>query len=205
MMHSAHHPDITPKLFFHHEQAAAMAAEAYARIAGMPADPQRHHRSRRHQRDSMACFGAWTDSVPMLVVSGQVKRATCLATTPVAGPAPTGRPGKRNHPMVRGITKYASACRLAPRISPGISIRRCTSRLPVGPGRSGSTSRSTCRAQSDRSEPACGASCLRSGGRHGLPPSWTRSSSACVAARRPVILAGSGVRAARATQEDSTR
>ncbi|HRQ96528.1 MAG TPA: thiamine pyrophosphate-binding protein, partial [Candidatus Accumulibacter phosphatis] len=27
-----HHPDITP-VFFHHEQAAAMAAEAYARIA----------------------------------------------------------------------------------------------------------------------------------------------------------------------------
>tara|TARA_B100000242_G_C43038398_1_gene484244 strand:+ start:367 stop:2151 length:1785 start_codon:yes stop_codon:yes gene_type:complete len=59
----------------HHEQACSMAADGYARI-----------------NNQMACvnvttgpgginaingvFGAWTDSVPMIVVSGQVKRET---------------------------------------------------------------------------------------------------------------------------------
>jgi acetolactate synthase-1/2/3 large subunit len=53
-------------------------------------------------------FGAWTDSVPMMVLSGQVKRATCLATTPVAGLRQLGDQESEIIPMVRGITKYAT-------------------------------------------------------------------------------------------------
>lgn len=62
------------KYFNHHEQACAMAAEAYARMSGKPA---------------MVCvtsgpgatntltgvMGAWQDSLPMVVLSGQVRYA----------------------------------------------------------------------------------------------------------------------------------
>jgi acetolactate synthase-1/2/3 large subunit len=56
----------------HHEQASAMAAEGYARFSGrigvinVTAGPG-------------GVFGAWTDSVPMLVMVEQVKRWTCMA------------------------------------------------------------------------------------------------------------------------------
>ncbi|HRD91143.1 MAG TPA: thiamine pyrophosphate-binding protein, partial [Accumulibacter sp.] len=53
-------------------------------------------------------FGAWTDSLPMMVLSGQVKRATCLATTPVRGLRQLGDQESEIIPMVRGITKYAA-------------------------------------------------------------------------------------------------
>ncbi len=68
------------KFFNHHEQACAMAAEAYARLSG-----------------KMACVcvtsgpgaintlngvaGAWEDSIPMLVLSGQVRYETSVEKT----------------------------------------------------------------------------------------------------------------------------
>ncbi len=70
------HPD-TQSHFMHHEQACAMAAEGYARIAGKPAllmlttGPGAINALN-------GVFGAFTDSIPMLVISGQVKRETCL-------------------------------------------------------------------------------------------------------------------------------
>ena len=45
-------------------------------------------------------FGAWTDSVPMLVISGQVKRETCMATQHYR-PAPAGRSGNGYRPHGR--------------------------------------------------------------------------------------------------------
>src|SRR5579862_2930383 len=65
-------------LCHHHEQAAAMAAEGYARVTGktgvinVTTGPGGINALN-------GVFGAWTDSVPMLVISGQVKRATCMA------------------------------------------------------------------------------------------------------------------------------
>ena len=67
--------------YLHHEQACAMAAEGYARIAGKPA---------------VVCvtagpgainalngvFGAFTDSIPLLVVSGQVRTDTLVQACP---------------------------------------------------------------------------------------------------------------------------
>jgi len=67
--------------YLHHEQACAMAAEGYARISGEPA---------------LLCvtsgpgainalngvFGAFTDSVPLLVVSGQVRTDTLVEVCP---------------------------------------------------------------------------------------------------------------------------
>lgn len=102
----SHQPGLTP-VFFHHEQAAAMAAEAYARIAAMP--PILNVTTGPGGINAMnGVFGAWTDSIPMIVISGQVKRATCLATTPVPGLRQLGDQEAEIIPMVRGITKYAA-------------------------------------------------------------------------------------------------
>jgi acetolactate synthase-1/2/3 large subunit len=63
------------KFYLHNEQACSIAAEAYAKLTSLPA---------------LVCvttgpgginaingvFGAYTDSVPMIVISGQVKRET---------------------------------------------------------------------------------------------------------------------------------
>ncbi len=61
----------------HHEQACAMAAEGYSRVTGrigvlnVTSGPGGINALN-------GVFGAWTDSIPMLVLSGQVKRETCL-------------------------------------------------------------------------------------------------------------------------------
>lgn len=101
-----HQSGLTP-VCFHHEQAAAMAAEACARIAGTP--PILNVTTGPGGINALnGVFGAWTDSVPMIVISGQVKRATCLATTPVPGLRQLGDQEGEIVPMVRGITKYAA-------------------------------------------------------------------------------------------------
>jgi acetolactate synthase-1/2/3 large subunit len=91
----------------HHEQACAMAAEAYARVTN---------------RVGVACvtsgpgginaingvFGAWTDSIPMLIVSGQMKRETLLRTHDLVGKVrQLGDQEVDIVQMVQGITKYA--------------------------------------------------------------------------------------------------
>ncbi|MCF8177623.1 MAG: thiamine pyrophosphate-binding protein [Sulfuritalea sp.] len=102
----SHQQAITP-VFFHHEQAAAMAAEACARITGEPAilnvttGPGGINALN-------GVYGAWTDSIPMIILSGQVKRATCLATSPVPGLRQLGDQEGEIIPMVCGITKYAA-------------------------------------------------------------------------------------------------
>jgi acetolactate synthase-1/2/3 large subunit len=62
----------------HHEQASAMAAEAYARITGIPGVV--NVTTGPGSINALnGVFGAWTDSIPLLVVSGQVKRETCAS------------------------------------------------------------------------------------------------------------------------------
>ena len=86
----------------HHEQAAAMAAECYARVSGkvgvlnVTTGPGGINALN-------GVFGAWTDSVPMLVVSGQVKRETLMACQDVDGQLPAaGRSGSRHRPNGEG-------------------------------------------------------------------------------------------------------
>ena len=92
----------------HHEQASAMAAEGYARVAGKPA---------------IVCattgpgalntfngvFGAYTDSVPMIVLAGQVKKETISSQISTGHPSlrQLGDQEVRSVPMVREITKGA--------------------------------------------------------------------------------------------------
>lgn len=75
-----HHKKITC-IYNHHEQASAIAAEAYARLTG---------------RIAAVCvttgpggtnaitgvIGGWLDSIPMFIISGQVKRETTIWSCP---------------------------------------------------------------------------------------------------------------------------
>jgi acetolactate synthase I/II/III large subunit len=90
----------------HHEQASAMAAESYSRVSGkvgvlnVTTGPGGINALN-------GVFGAWTDSVPMLVISGQVKRETCMACQDVPGLRQLGDQEVDIVRMASGITKYA--------------------------------------------------------------------------------------------------
>jgi len=90
----------------HHEQAAAIAAEGYARITNHPGllnvttGPGAINALN-------GVFGAWTDSIPMLILSGQVKRETCMATYGITNLRQLGDQEVDIIRMVKGITKYS--------------------------------------------------------------------------------------------------
>src|SRR3712207_1971399 len=90
----------------HHEQASAMAAEGYARVSGkigvvnVTAGPGGINALN-------GVFGAFTDSVPMLIVSGQAKRETCMASYDLPGLRQLGDQEVDIVSMVKPITKYA--------------------------------------------------------------------------------------------------
>jgi acetolactate synthase-1/2/3 large subunit len=90
----------------HHEQASAMAAEAYARISGQPGVINVTTGPGGINAIN-GVFGAWTDSVPMLVISGQVKRETCMRAQGITGLRQLGDQEVDIVAMVEKITKYA--------------------------------------------------------------------------------------------------
>ncbi len=66
-------------LYCHHEQTCAMAAESYARLSNNPALV--NVTSGPGGINALnGVFGAYVDSIPMIVVSGQVKRETLVAS-----------------------------------------------------------------------------------------------------------------------------
>jgi acetolactate synthase-1/2/3 large subunit len=97
-------------IYNHHEQASAMAAESYARLRGNPAIVN-VTTGPGGINALNGVYGAWTDSVPMIVVSGQVKRETCMAFNDVPGLRQLGDQEVDIIGMVRGITKFAEVVR----------------------------------------------------------------------------------------------
>lgn len=104
------------KYFNHHEQACAMAADAYARISGKMAavcvtsGPGATN-------ITTGVMGAWEDSLPMLVISGQVRYETSVAKTGL----PLRYRGIQEfdiRPMANSMTKYATM------ITDPLTIRR---------------------------------------------------------------------------------
>ena len=90
----------------HHEQAAAMAAEGYARITNTPG--LLNVTTGPGSINALnGVFGAWTDSIPMLVLSGQVKRETCMQNYGITNMRQLGDQEVDIIRMVQGITKYA--------------------------------------------------------------------------------------------------
>lgn len=94
------------QVYAHHEQACAMAAESYARIADrlgvvvVTTGPGGINALN-------GVFGAWTDSIPMLVISGQVKRETCLSSYDLPDIRQLGDQEVDIVAMAKPITKYA--------------------------------------------------------------------------------------------------
>lgn len=91
----------------HHEQACAIAAEGYARVSN---------------KIGVACvtsgpggtntitgvLGAWLDSIPILIISGQVKLATTIVSQPELNLRQLGDQEINIVDIVKPITKYAA-------------------------------------------------------------------------------------------------
>ena len=93
-------------IFNHHEQASAIAAEGYARITNTPGVI--NVTTGPGGINAMnGVFGAWVDSIPMLVLSGQVKRETLTSSYDIPGLRQIGDQEADIIGMVKGITKYA--------------------------------------------------------------------------------------------------
>ncbi len=99
------HHDALRCIYCHHEQACAMAAEGYARMNGelaavcVTSGPG-------GTNAITGVLGAWTDSVPMFVISGQVKRETTVR----ASGLDLRQLGDQEYDIVRSVapmTKYA--------------------------------------------------------------------------------------------------
>jgi acetolactate synthase I/II/III large subunit len=196
----------------HHEQASAMAAEAYARISGQPGVVN-VTTGPGGINALNGVFGAWTDSIPMLVVSGQVKRETCMRAQGITGLRQLGDQEADIVAMVEKITKYAvliddplsiryhleRAWHLAQRGRPG----PCWLDIPVDVQAASIDPDSLrgydpaeddlAREKAAQDKAALDSSRLNSDCREVLDR--IRS------AKRPVILAGSGIRAAQAVTE----
>lgn len=99
------HHDKLSCIYNHHEQASAIAAEGYARLTGkiaglcVTSGPG-------GTNAITGVVGGWLDSIPMFVVSGQVKRETTLWATDV----PLRQLGDQEYNIVDSVkpmTKYA--------------------------------------------------------------------------------------------------
>jgi acetolactate synthase-1/2/3 large subunit len=94
------------KIYCHHEQGASIAAEAYARVALKPA--LLNVTTGPGSINALnGVFGAYTDSIPMLIVSGQVKRETMLSFNPVPGLRQLGDQEVDIVAMAKPVTKWA--------------------------------------------------------------------------------------------------
>lgn len=87
----------------HHEQAAAMAAEGYARITGKPGVALVTSGPGSTNATTGVC-GAWIDSIPTIFISGQVTSDTLIAET---GLRQFGIQESNIVDLVKPITKYA--------------------------------------------------------------------------------------------------
>ena len=186
----------------HHEQACAIAAEGYARTAdrigviNVTAGPGGINALN-------GVFGAFTDSVPMLIISGQTKRETCMASYNLPGLRQLGDQEVDIVSMVKPITKYAKlimepetirfelekALHLATSGRPG----PCWLDIPVDV-QAAPVDQNAMRAYSPDLDP--------------LPYDFDKLPAVCTRiverireAKRPVLLVGSGVRFAGALDQ----
>ena len=92
--------------FMHHEQACAMAAEGYARISGKPAIVMTTSGPGAINALN-GVFGAYVDSIPMIVLSGQIKRETCRSFFDLPNLRQLGDQEGPIIDMAKPICKYA--------------------------------------------------------------------------------------------------
>ena len=95
-------------VYCHHEQACSIAAEAYARVSNQFAVVNVTTGPGGINAIN-GVFGAWVDSIPMVIVSGQVKRETLVSSYGEAGGwRQLGDQEVDIISMVSGITKYSA-------------------------------------------------------------------------------------------------
>lgn len=91
---------------FHHEQSAAIAAEGYARVSGklgvvcVTSGPG-------GTNTLTGVMGQWTDSIPVLYLSGQVNFSTTISSIPQIKLRQLGDQEINIVDIVKPITKYA--------------------------------------------------------------------------------------------------
>ena len=99
------HSDKLTCIYNHHEQASAIAAEGYTRLSGklaavcVTSGPG-------GTNAITGVLGGWLDSIPMFVISGQVKRETTIHATDI----PLRQLGDQEYDIVSSVTsmtKYA--------------------------------------------------------------------------------------------------
>ncbi len=91
----------------HHEQACAIAAEGYYRASGrLPAVSVTTGPGGTNALTGV--IGAWLDSIPMIVISGQVKFSTTIASCPDIPLRQLGDQEINIVDIVRPVTKYAN-------------------------------------------------------------------------------------------------
>ena len=95
---------------FHHEQAAAIAAEGFARLSGAPCVVN-VTTGPGGINALVGVFGAYVDSVPMFVVSGQVKLATCMGSFPDLALRQLGDQEAPIAALVKSVVKYVCSVR----------------------------------------------------------------------------------------------
>ena len=89
-----------------HEQACAMAAEGYARASGTPGVIN-VTTGPGGTNALTGVMGAWLDSVPMVIVSGQIKRSTMITACPHLKLRQLGDQEYNIVDAVRPMTKFA--------------------------------------------------------------------------------------------------
>ena len=96
--------------FMHHEQACAMAAEGYARVNGKPAVVMLTTGPGSINALN-GVYGAFTDSIPMIVISGQIKRETCVSFYDLPDLRQLGDQEGPTIAMASPVCKYAQLVR----------------------------------------------------------------------------------------------
>lgn len=90
-----------------HEQGCSISAEGYARVSGVPGVVS--VTSGPGGTNALTgVAGAWLDSIPMIVISGQVKTSTLISSCPELNLRQLGDQELNITDVVKPITKYAA-------------------------------------------------------------------------------------------------
>ena len=180
--------------FMHHEQACAMAAEGYARIAGKPAVVMLTTGPGSINALN-GVHGAFTDSIPMIVLSGQIKRETCVSFHDVPGLRQLGDQEGPTIALASAVCKYAQLVRSEKDLEtflPTAYVQATTGRPgPVWLDIPLDIQQSTVAIDIPPPAPAPARN------RDGLPAACREIAARLRAAHRPLILGGTGVRLSR--------
>ena len=105
-------------IFTHHEQSASMAAEAYCRIKKKPAILSITS-GPGGTNAITGVIGAWVDSIPMIIISGQVETKDMILKS---GTRQIGIQEANIYQIIKPITKYAKVLKTSSDIEKELKI-----------------------------------------------------------------------------------